>query len=120
MTPAEFIAGAAKGYTVLDAQPAPAIPNARWIDLSSVNGPIEGLEKDAPLLLVCAKGKRGYFLQNRLKAFGYTNTKVLEGGAFFNEVKVPRSGSKLSAARNTRVLSSFRNRLYVTALRLPP
>lgn len=103
MTPAEFIAGAAKGYTVLDAQPAPAIPNARWIDLSSVNGPIEGLEKDAPLLLVCAKGKRGYFLQNRLKAFGYTNTKVLEGGAFFNEVKVPRSGSKLSAEEIKRV-----------------
>ncbi len=103
MTPAEYIAGAAKGYTVLDAQPAPAIPNARWIDLSSVNGPIEGLEKDAPLLLVCAKGKRGYFLQNRLKAFGYTNTKVLEGGAFFNEVKVPRSGSKLSAEEIKRV-----------------
>ena len=103
MTPAEFIAGAAKGYTVLDAQPAPAIPNARWIDLSSVNGPIEGLEKDTPLLLVCAKGKRGYFLQNRLKAFGYTNTKVLEGGAFFNEVKVPRSGSKLSAEEIKRV-----------------
>ncbi len=103
MTPAEFIAGAAKGYTVLDVQPAPAIPNVRWIDLSSVNGPIEGLEKDAPLLLVCAKGKRGYFLQNRLKAFGYTNTKVLEGGAFFNEVKVPRSGSKLSAEEIKRV-----------------
>lgn len=103
MTPAEFIAGAAKGYTVLDAQPAPAIPNVRWIDLSSVNGPIEGLEKDTPLLLVCAKGKRGYFLQNRLKAFGYTNTKVLEGGAFFNEVKVPRSGSKLSAEEIKRV-----------------
>ena len=103
MTPAEYIAGAAKGYTVLDVQPAPAIPNARWIDLSSVNGPIEGLEKDAPLLLVCAKGKRGYFLQNRLKAFGYTNTKVLEGGAFFNEVKVPRSGSRLSAEEIKRV-----------------
>ncbi len=103
MTPAEFIAGAAKGYTVLDVQPAPAIPNVRWIDLSSVNGPIEGLEKDTPLLLVCAKGKRGYFLQNRLKAFGYTNTKVLEGGAFFNEVKVPRNGSKLSAEEIKRV-----------------
>lgn len=103
ITPAEYLSGAAKGYTVLDVQPAPAIPNARWIDLVSVNGPIEGLEKDAPLLLVCAKGKRGYFLQNRLKAFGYTNTKVLEGGAFFNEVRVPRSGSKLSAEEIKRV-----------------
>ncbi len=103
MTPAEYAAGAARGYTVLDVQPAPGIPNARWIDLSSVNGPIEGLEKDARLLLVCAKGKRGYFLQNRLKAYGYTNTKFLEGGVFFNEVKVPRNGKKLSPEEIRRV-----------------
>lgn len=103
MSPSEYAAGAAKGYTVLDVQPAPALPNARWIDLASVSGPIEGLDKDAKLLLVCAKGKRGYFLQNRLKAYGYTGTKVLEGGAFFNEVKVPRSGKKLSAEEIKRV-----------------
>ncbi|MCI9023407.1 MAG: FAD-dependent oxidoreductase [Dorea sp.] len=103
MSPAEYAAGAAKGYTVLDVQPAPAIPNARWIDLAAVNGPIEGIEKDVKLLLVCAKGKRGYFLQNRLKACGYTNTKVLEGGAFFNEVKVPRNGKKLPPEEIRRV-----------------
>jgi len=103
MSPAEYTAGAAKGYTVLDVQPAPAIPNARWIDLASVNGPLEGLDKDAQLLLVCAKGKRGYFLQNRLKAYGYKNTKVLEGGAFFNDVKVPRSGKKLPPEEIKRV-----------------
>lgn len=103
MSPAEYAAGAAKEYTVLDVQPAPAIPNARFIDLAAVNGPIEGLDKDAKLLLVCAKGKRGYFLQNRLKSYGYTNTKVLEGGAFFNEVKVPRNGKKLSAEEIKRV-----------------
>lgn len=103
MSPAAYAAGAAKGYTVLDVQPAPAIPNARWIDLASVNGPLEGLEKDAQLLLVCAKGKRGYFLQNRLKAYGYTNTKVLEGGAFFNDVKVPRDGKKLPPEEIKRV-----------------
>ena len=38
--------------------------------------------------MVCARGKRGYFLQTRLKAFGYTNTRVLEGGITFNQVKV--------------------------------
>ena len=103
MTPAEYAKGAAKGYKVLDVQPAPAIPNARWIDLASVNGPLEGCDKDDKLLLVCTKGKRGYFLQNRLKALGYTNTKVLEGGAFFNDVKVPRDGKKLSAEEIKRV-----------------
>ena len=103
MSPAEYAAGAAKGYTVLDVQPAPALQNARWIDLTTVDGPLEGIEKDARLLLVCAKGKRGYFLQNRLKAFGYTNTLVLEGGAMFNEVRVPRDGKKLSAEEIKRV-----------------
>lgn len=103
MSPSEYASGAAKDYTVLDAQPAPAIPNARWIDLSKVVEPIEGLGRDARLLLVCAKGKRGYFLQNRLKALGYTNTLVLEGGVTFNEVRVPRNGRKLSPEEIKRV-----------------
>ncbi len=103
MSPAEYANGAARGYHVLDVQPAASIPNAQWVNLASVAGPIEGLEKDAKLLLVCAKGKRGYFLQNRLKAFGYTNTLVLEGGATFNEVKVPRDGKKLPASEIKRV-----------------
>lgn len=103
MSPAEYLSGGAKGYEVLDVQPAPALPDARWIDLAKVTGPLEGIDKEAKLLLVCAKGKRGYFLQNRLKAYGYTNTKVLEGGAVFNEVKVPRSGKKLSPEEIKRV-----------------
>lgn len=103
LSPAEYASGKAKDYTVLDVQPAPGIPNARWINLSAVKEPLEGLEKDAKLLLVCAKGKRGYFLQNRLKALGYTNTLVLEGGVTFNEVKVARNGKKLSAADIKRV-----------------
>jgi NADPH-dependent 2,4-dienoyl-CoA reductase/sulfur reductase-like enzyme/dissimilatory sulfite reductase (desulfoviridin) alpha/beta subunit/rhodanese-related sulfurtransferase len=87
-TPAEYTAGAAKGYTVIDAHPQPKIPGAQWVDLTQVDGPIKGLDKDTPLLLVCAKGKRGYFLQNRLKYYGYVNTKVLEGGMTFNKVRV--------------------------------
>ncbi|MDE6984891.1 MAG: FAD-dependent oxidoreductase, partial [Lachnospiraceae bacterium] len=103
MSPSEYASGAAKDYTVLDVQPAPAIPNARWVNLSQVTEPLEGLDKDAKLLLVCAKGKRGYFLQNRLKALGYTNTRVLEGGVTFNEVRVPRNGKKLSPEDIKRV-----------------
>lgn len=102
-TPAEYAAGAARGYKVIDVQPAPSIPGAMWVDLTKVTGPIEGLAQDEKLLLVCTKGKRGYFLQNRLKAFGYTNTRVLEGGVFFNTVKVPRTGAKLSPAEIKRV-----------------
>ncbi len=102
-TPAEYAAGAAKGYRVLDVHPAPSIPGAKWIDLAEVKGELEGIAKDEKLLLVCAKGKRGYFLQNRLKALGYTNTRSLEGGAFVNVVKVTFEGCKLPPEEIKRV-----------------
>ena len=73
------------------------------MNLAAVDGPVEGLGLDDKLLLVCTKGKRGYFLQNRLKAFGYTNTRVLEGGAFVNKVKVSSEGGKLTPADIKRV-----------------
>ena len=87
-TPAEYLEGKAKGYRVIDVQPQAKIAGATWVNLSKVEGPIEGLGLDEKLLLVCTKGKRGYFLQNRMKHFGYTNTRVLEGGVFVNDVKV--------------------------------
>ena len=101
-TPQEYMDGAAAGYRVIDVQPAPAIPGATWVDLSKVDGPVEGLGKEEKLLLVCAKGKRGYFLQNRLKAFGYTATRVLEGGVTVNQVKVKVEG-RLSPEEIKRV-----------------
>lgn len=90
-TPAEYLAGAAKEYRVIDVNPAgPVIPGATYVDLLSVKGEVPGLSKDEKLLLVCAKGKRAYFLQNRLKHYGYTNTKVLEGASFFNVIKIEK------------------------------
>ncbi len=103
MTPAEYLAGKAKGYKVIDVNPAPAIPGARWVDLAKVNGPVEGLDKNAKLLLVCARGKRGYFLHNRLKAYGYTNTLALEGGLTVNNVKVQFEGGVLPPEEIKRV-----------------
>ena len=103
ISPAEYAAGAAKGYKVIDVHPAPSIPGAKWVDLSKVTSPIEGLDKDDKLLLVCAKGKRGYFTQNRLKALGYTNTRALEGGAFVNVVKVEFEGGALPPEEIKRV-----------------
>lgn len=88
MTPAEYAAGKAKGYRIVDVQPTPAIPGAFFVNLSQVNGEIEGLGKDEKLLLVCARGKRAYFLQNRMRHYGYKNTVVLEGATSFSDVKV--------------------------------
>ena len=83
-TPAEFQEGKAAGYTILDAGMAPAIQGAEFINPAEVEGELSGHDKEEKLLLVCTKGKRAYLLQNRLKYYGYTNTKVLEGGTTFN------------------------------------
>ena len=83
-TPAAYAAGEAEEYKVIDCAINPTIKGAPFVDLTKLEGPVEGLEKDEKLLLVCAKGKRAYMVQNRLKFFGYTNTKVLEGGVTFN------------------------------------
>ncbi len=58
----------------------------KYLDLTTIDGEVEGLGKGDKLLLVCAKGKRAYLTQNRLKYYGYTNTKVLEGGMTFTEI----------------------------------
>ncbi len=102
MTPAEYMKTRAKGYKVVDVHPEKTIPGAVWVDLGKVDGPIQGLGKDEKLLLVCARGKRGYFLQNRLKSYGYTETKVLEGGLTFNDVRVD-FGSVIPADEVKRV-----------------
>ncbi len=86
-TPAEYAAGAAEGYKVVDASISPTIQTAPYVDLTKIDGEIEGLGKDEKILLVCAKGKRAYLAQNRMKYYGYTNTKVLEGGLTFNELE---------------------------------
>ncbi len=103
MTPAEYAAGKAKGYQVVDVAPEPAIAGAFYVNLASVHGEVEGLAKDQKLLLVCSKGKRAYFLQNRLRHYGYTNTVVLEGATFFNDVKVEHMAGAVSKAEETRV-----------------
>ena len=91
MTPREYAQGAAEGWKVVDASKAPSIRGAQYVDLTKVNGPIEGLALDEKILLVCNRGKRAYFLQNRMRHYGYTNTCVLEGATSFNEVRVQTS-----------------------------
>lgn len=86
-TPAEYADGAAEGYRVIDACLTPSIEGAPYVDLTTVEGPVAGLDPEEKLLLVCNKGKRAYLLQNRLKYYGYKNTRVLEGGISFNDVE---------------------------------
>ncbi len=103
-TPAEYAAGAGNEYRLVDAHPAPTLPGADWFDLTKAAEAAAKYGKDEKLLLVCARGKRGYLTQNKLRALGFTNTKVLEGGATFNKIKraVP-AGGKLSPEEIKRV-----------------
>ena len=87
ITPAEYAQGAAEDYEVVDCAQAPALEGKRYLDLAAISGQVEGLEQNGKLLLVCTKGRRAYLAQNRLKFYGYTNTKVLEGGASFTEIE---------------------------------
>lgn len=87
-TPAEYAAGAAEGYRVVDGCLVPSIEGAPYVELTNVDGPVAELDPEEKLLLVCNKGKRAYLLQNRLKFYGYKNTRVLEGGITFNDVEV--------------------------------
>ena len=103
MTPREYLEGKAEGYRVIDVAPEPSIPGATFVNLAAVNGEIEGIRKDEKLLLVCVRAKRAYFLQNRLKFYGYTNTVVLEGATTFNEVRVKGAAATVSPADITRV-----------------
>lgn len=102
-TPAEYARGAAKGYTVIDAHPAPTIPGARWVDLPAADQGLDGIGKDEKILIVCSRGRRAYLMQNRLKAAGYTHTRVLEGGATLSTVRVERKNNALPADEIKRV-----------------
>lgn len=103
MTPAEYAAGEADDYRVVEVGPEPSIHGATFLSLATVNGPLEGIGKEEKLLLVCRRGKQAYLLQNRLKYFGYTNTVVLEGATFFNEVRVKNVQAAVTPEDITRV-----------------
>lgn len=86
-TPAEYADGAAEGYRLIDVSIQPATEGASYVELTDVKGLIDGFDPEEKLLLVCNKGKRAYLLQNRMKFYGYKNTKALEGGNFFSDVE---------------------------------
>ena len=103
MTPGEYLEGKAEGYTVIETGTAQQIRGSRFVNFTEVNGPIEGIAPDEKLLLVCRRGKQAYFLQNRLRSFGYTDTVVLEGASYFSEVRVKQAKAGVSAEEIARV-----------------
>ena len=92
-TPYEYMTGKAKGYTVVDVNNTPTIPGAKFASFDNLEEVFKNTPKDAKLLLVCARGRKSYLVQNRMKAMGFTNTKSLEGGVNLNDVKVKFEGA---------------------------
>lgn len=84
ITPEEYASGDYSDYKVIDASMSPAIQGAPFVNPTEVNGVLPEFGTDEKLLLACTKGKRAYLLQNKLRYYGYTNTKVLESGTTFN------------------------------------
>ena len=71
------------GWVKLDVGKSPVNPKLPYHPVEKINGPIEGIPFDAPILLFCAKGKNSYLAQVKLRNLGYTDTFVLEGGVTF-------------------------------------
>ena len=84
VTPEEFVSGEYGEYKVIDASMSPAILGAPFVNPADVKGVLPEFGTEDKLMLVCTKGKRAYLLQNKLRYYGYKNTKVLESGTTFN------------------------------------
>ena len=117
---AEYLKTGAKGYKVIDVLPEKSIPGAHWIDLLKVEKHLDGLKKDEKLLLVCNRGKRAYLLQKKLKALGYTQTKVLEGGVTFSDVKVDFSSDiPAEEIKRVKALGCLQDKRYPDVFNFP-
>ncbi len=103
-TPAEYAEGKAEGYRLVDVQPAPSVPGLPWFDLTHPEESAKQFDPNEKLLLVCAKGKRAYLSQNKLRALGFTQVKVLEAGTEFNVLRRSHvAGKKLPPEEIKRV-----------------
>lgn len=113
ISPAEYASGAANDYRLVDAHPTPSIPGLPWFNLSNSEESSRQFKQDEKLLMVCAKGRRGYLSQNKLRALGFTQVKTLEGGAGFNVIRPPK-GACLPASEIKRVkgLGCLRDKRY--------
>lgn len=72
-------------YKIIDSGKVQKLEDTKFVNLTNINGKIDGLEYDDKILLVCARGKRAYMTYNRMKYYGYKDVKVLEGGIALNK-----------------------------------
>ena len=102
MTPAEYAAGAADEYTVVDVAPEPRSGGTLCEPGTGERRDRRAWKRRKDPDRLC-KRKTGIFLQNRMRYYGYKNTVVLEGATFFNDVKVKNAEDAVSKEEETRV-----------------
>ena len=113
ITPYEYACGKAEGYEVIDVNNAPTIPGAKFAAFDKLEEVFKDTPKDKKLLLVCARGRKSYLVQNRMKAMGFTGTKSLEGGVSLNDVKVKFIGAiPPSEVRRVKALGCLQDKRY--------
>lgn len=71
----------------LDVMKTATLRQFRSMPVKTIHGPVEGVEKDRMIALLCEKGKQGYLAQRKLMDYGYTHTAVLEGGVIFQGIE---------------------------------
>lgn len=104
ITPAQYSDGKAADYRLVDAQSKPSLPGLVWFDLEHAEASARQFNPDEKLLLVCTKGRRAYLSQLKLRAMGFSNVLVLEGGASFNQLRRSRpAGTALPPEEIKRV-----------------
>jgi rhodanese-related sulfurtransferase len=75
-------------YTLLDAREKPEyevshMTNAIWVGYDKFDrNKLNGVDKDAPIVVYCSVGYRSEKIANQLTYLGYTNVKNLYGGIF--------------------------------------
>ncbi|MDD7271448.1 MAG: FAD-dependent oxidoreductase [Spirochaetales bacterium] len=112
-TPYEYLMGKANGYKVIDVNNAPTILGAIFAPFDKLEEVFKDTPKDEKLLLVCARGRKSYLVQNRLKAMGFTATKSLEGGVSLNDVKVKFEGAiPPQEVRRVKALGCLQDKRY--------
>ena len=112
-TPYEYMCGKAEGYQVIDVNNSPTIPGAKFVAFDKLEETFKDTTKDAKLLLVCARGRKSYLVQNRLKAMGFTATKSLEGGVNLNDVKIKFAGAiPPQEVRRVKALGCLQDKRY--------
>ena len=87
-TPAEYAAGAADDYQVIDVLPQASIPGAKWGQSLHRHRPHRRTGQGRQAAAGPVPGASGATsCRTASRAFGYTNTRVLEGGHDLNQVE---------------------------------